>query len=124
MNAALYSVEMPSDGSKVPGSNRRKNGAEYGTGYCDGKYSDGTGCTEFDFQNANNKAMVYTTHCCTTPGQGVKDCDTTGCSYNVYRDFGNKAFWGTTINTSLFGLLPDAGSSSVVRCPTAGGAKP
>nr|BAF57379.1 putative glycosyl hydrolase family7 [uncultured symbiotic protist of Neotermes koshunensis] len=100
VNAALYTVEMAADGSKGSGSNRAKKGAEYGTGYCDGNYVDGTGCAEFDIQEANNKAMVYTTHGCSSPGQGVQGCDTSGCGYNVYRDSGNKAFWGTTINTA------------------------
>jgi hypothetical protein len=33
-------------------------------GYCDANYVGGTGCAEFDIQEANNKAMVYTTHTC------------------------------------------------------------
>jgi hypothetical protein len=79
VNAALYTVEMAADGSKSSGSNRAKKRAEYGTGDCNGNYVDGTGCAEFDIQEASNKAMVYTTHGCSSPGQGVQGCDASGC---------------------------------------------
>nr|BAF57398.1 putative glycosyl hydrolase family7 [uncultured symbiotic protist of Neotermes koshunensis] len=117
VNAALYAVEMAADGSKGSGSNRAKSGAAYGTGYCDGNYVDGTGCGEFDIQEANNKAMVYTIHPCNGVGQGVQGCDTSGCGYNVYRDSGNKAFWGTTINTAekITVVTQFVGSGSTLR---------
>jgi hypothetical protein len=92
VNAALYTVEMPKAG-------KGSSGAAYGTGYCDANYVGGTGCAEFDIQEANNKAMVYTTHTCQGTGQMASNglCDTGGCGFNAFR-YGGKTFWGTDVN--------------------------
>jgi cellulose 1,4-beta-cellobiosidase len=55
-NAALYTVEMPASGDT--------NDAAFGTGYCDADFVGGEGCAEFDIQEANSQAMVYTSHPC------------------------------------------------------------
>nr|BAF57392.1 putative glycosyl hydrolase family7 [uncultured symbiotic protist of Neotermes koshunensis] len=90
VNAALYTVEMPKAG-KTPG------GVEYGYGYCDANSVDGDSCAEFDIQEASSKAIVYTSHACSSQTSG---CDTSGCGYNPYRDSNDHAFWGTTINVN------------------------
>jgi hypothetical protein len=93
VNAALYTVEMAKSGGGV--------GAEWGTGYCDANYVGGTGCAEFDIQEANNKAMVYTTHTCQGLGQMANGgaCDNGGCGFNAYR-YGDHQFWGTSVNVN------------------------
>jgi hypothetical protein len=96
VNAAVYTIEMPASGEGA--------GAAYGTGYCDGNYvkskgSTKAGCAEFDIQEANNQAMVFTTHPCATLGQFSVpgQCSTDGCGFNAYR-YGGKTFWGQTVN--------------------------
>lgn len=98
VNAALYTVEMTKDGKGGENSNRG-GGAAYGEGYCDANYVGGTGCAEFDIQEANNQANVFTTHTCQALGQISSNgqCDNGGCGFNAYR-YGGKDFWGTTVN--------------------------
>jgi hypothetical protein len=92
VNAALYSVEMPLDGTGT-------EGAKCGTGYCDANYTGGTGCAELDIQEANNQAMAITTHQCQFYGQSTTSlpCFADGCGFNTYR-YGGRDFWGTTID--------------------------
>ena len=132
MNAAIYFVEMDSDGgsSKYP---LNKAGAKYGTGYCDAQcaqtnfihgeanvnWNHGGCCSEIDIMEINKEAQAFTVHPCKVPGdyrcegpecgsgsnryKGV--CDMDGCDLNPYRS-GNPKFYGPGTTYTLNSLLP------------------
>lgn len=89
INAALYTVEMPKEGSS--------KGAKYGTGYCDAQGSGSSGCNEMDLWEANSAATQLAVHSCSGGS-----CDTGGCNVNPYRV--DTAFYGVgekfTVDTS------------------------
>jgi hypothetical protein len=126
VNGALYTVEMPKNGEAKFG------GAAKGSGYCDANYvrSKGSslpGCAEFDIQEANQYAMVFTDHPCAQLGQFSNQvlCNQDGCGFNAYR-YGAKTFWGGTINvkskiTVVTQFIGAGGLSEVRRLYVQGG---
>jgi hypothetical protein len=94
LNAALYGVEMPQQGTGV--------GAEYGTGYCDANFlgdNNKLGCGEIDIWEGNSQAEVLITHPCSRLGQFTKSqgsCHSDGCGYNPYKC--DKQFYGKSPN--------------------------